>query len=201
MSRVRSKQLNYPLFGAFSGSFTGSFSGSISTSPISSSFGISNFYYDTSNPVAISVSGAEYLNSNVVTKWSGNAFVNANILDTTNNTVFLATASFQNPSNIQAASKFIVLASGSNSLVNAGFIFQSSNQSGSALYLAPTGSYGRFAVAYNVSTTASSILIDEYLTTVKVSNIDPSSPPTWGDTQGYGNMWINSISSSIFIWA
>jgi hypothetical protein len=208
MSRVRSKQLNYPLFGAFSGSFTGSFSGSISTSPISSSFGISNFYYDTTAPVAISVSGAEFLNSNRVTKWSGNAFVNTTITDNGNAVIFQAsqsitygTASFYSQQNIQAANKFIVLASGSNSLTNGGLIVASSNFSGSAFYLAPTGSYGRFAVAYNVPGTASTVIADEYMATVKIANIDPTDPPTWGGDYGLGNVWVNSVSSSIFIWA
>jgi hypothetical protein len=208
MSRVRSKQLNYPLFGTFSGSFTGSFSGSISTSPISSSFGISNFYYDTTAPVAISVSGAEFLNSNRVTKWSGNAFVNTTITDNGNAVIFQAsqsitygTASFYSQQNIQAANKFIVLASGSNSLTNGGLIVASSNFSGSAFYLAPTGSYGRFAVAYNVPGTASTVIADEYMATVKIANIDPTDPPTWGGDYGLGNVWVNSVSSSIFIWA
>ena len=208
MSRVRSKQLNYPLFGSFSGSFTGSFSGSIATSPISSSFGISQFYYDTTNPVAISVSGAEFLNSNTVTKWSGNAFVNTTITDDGNKVIFQAsqsitygTASFYSLENIQAANKFIVLASGSNGLTNGGLIVASSNFSGSAFYLAPTGSYGRFAVAYNVPGTASTVVADEYMATVKIANVDPSDPPTWGGTYGLGNVWINSVSSSIFIWA
>jgi hypothetical protein len=208
MSRVRSKQLNYPLFGAFSGSFTGSFSGSITVAPISSSFGITNFFYDTSAPVAISVSGAEFLNSNRITKWSGNAFVNTTITDDGNKvifassqSVFYGSASFYSQENIQAANKFIVLASGSNSLTNVGLIIASSNFSGSAFYLDSTGSYGRFAVAYNVPGTASTVTADEYVATVKISSLDPSDPPTWGGTYGLGNMWINSISSSIFIWA
>jgi hypothetical protein len=208
MSRVRSKQLNYPLFGAFSGSFTGSFSGSITVAPISSSFGITNFFYDTSAPVAISVSGAEFLNSNRITKWSGNAFVNTTITDDGNKvifassqSVFYGSASFYSQENIQAANKFIVLASGSNSLTNGGLIIASSNFSGSAFYLDSTGSYGRFAVAYNVPGTASTVTADEYVATVKISSLDPSDPPTWGGTYGLGNMWINSISSSIFIWA
>lgn len=208
MSRVRSKQLNYPLVGSFSGSFTGSFSGSITVAPISSSFGITNFFYNTSAPVAVSVSGAEFLNSNRVTKWSGNAFVNTTITDDGNKvifassqSVFYGSASFYSQENIQAANKFIVLASGSNSLTNGGIIVATSNFSGSALYLAPTGSYGRFAVAYNVPGTASTITADEYMSTVKIASVDPTDPPTWGDTFGLGNMWINSVSSSIFIWA
>ena len=208
MSRVRSKQLNYPLFGSFSGSFTGSFSGSITVASITSSYGISPFFYDTSTPVSISVSGAEFLNSNTVTKWSGNAFVNTTITDDGNAVIFhssqsitYGTASFYSQQNIQAANKFVVLASGSNSVTNGGLIIATSNFSGSAFYLAPTGSYGRFAVAYNVPGTASTVTADEYVATVKIASFDPSSPPTWGGTYGLGNMWVNSASSSIFIWA
>ena len=208
MSRVRSKQLNYPLFGAFSGSFTGSFSGSLQVEAITSSFGITPFKYDTTTFVSISVSGAEFLNSNTLTKWSGNAFVNTTITDNGNAVIFQAsqsitygTASFYSQQNIQAANKFIVLASGSNGLTNGGLIVASSNFSGSAFYLAPTGSYGRFAVAYNVPGTASTVVADEYMATVKIANIDPTDPPTWGGDYGLGNVWINSVSSSIFIWA
>jgi len=208
MSRVRSKQLNYPLSGSFVGTFTGSFSGSINTSPISSSFGISDFYYDTSVPVAISVSGAVDLSQNTITKWSGDAFVNTTITDDGNTVIFASsqsvtygTASFYSLENIQASNNFIVLASGSNSLTNGGLIIASSNFSGSALYLDATGSYGRFAVAYNVPGTASSVTADEYVVTVKIATSDPSDPPTWGGTYGLGNMWINSLSSSIYIWA
>ena len=208
MSRVRSKQLNYPLFGSFSGSFTGSFSGSIQVEAVTSSFGITPFKYDTTTFVSISVSGAEFLNSNTLTKWSGNSFVNTTITDDGNAVIFhssqsitYGTASFYSQQNIQAANKFVVLASGSNSLTNGGIIVATSNFSGSALYLAPTGSYGRFAVSYNVPGTASTVTADEYVATVKIASFDPSNPPTWGGTYGLGNMWVNSASSSIFIWA
>jgi len=208
MSRVRSKQLNYPLFGAFSGSFTGSFSGSIQVEAITSSFGITPFFYDTTTAVSISVSGAEFLNSNTLTKWSGNSFVNSTITDDGNTVIFQAsqsitygTASFYSLENIQASNKFIVLGSGSTNLTNGGLIIASSNFSGSAFYLDTTGSYGRFAVAYNVPGTASTVTADEYVATVKIASSDPSNPPTWGGTYGLGNMWINSLSSSIFIWA
>jgi len=208
MSRVRSKQLNYPLSGSFSGSFTGSFSGSIQIQALTSSFGISPFLYNSSTQVSISVSGAEFLNSNTLTKWSGNSFQNTTIVDDGTSVTFQSsksittgTASFNSLQNINAANNFIVLSSGSTTLTNGGLIIATSNFSGSALYLHPTGSYGRFAVAYNVPGTASSISADEFMVTAKIASTDPSNPPTWGGTQGLGNIWINSISSSIFIWA
>jgi hypothetical protein len=131
---------------------------------------------------------------------TGDSLFNNNLTVTGNLTV-AGTASLQNSTNVLIADKFILLTDG-------GFVVNGAPglASGSAFYLssASTGNYGRFAVAYNVSSTASSVTPDEYVLTTKLSASNPSNavPPTWGSTtNGVGNMWVNTTTSDIYIWA
>ena len=184
------------------------------------------------------------LTTNQIPKYSANAFVGSNILDTgtqvqivagassglsvaaggvnvTGNSTFnnnltvagdltvAGTASFQNTQNLLIGDRFAALASGSTSLTDGGIIIVSSTtangMSGSAFYLESTsaGTYGRFAVAYNVHASASAVTADEYAVTVKIAaSTNPSAAPTWGGTtNGSGNMWINNTSGDIFIYS
>ena len=120
------------------------------------------------------------------------------------------TASFNNTQNLLIADRFAVFASGSTSLTDGGIIIASSTGgggiSGSAFFVesATAGAYGRFAVAYDVHASASSVVADEYMNTTKFTSADPSdaTPPTWGSTtSGIGNMWVNTSTSDIYIWA
>ena len=140
---------------------------------------------------------------------TGNSLFNQNVNITGDLTV-AGTASFQNTENILIADKFILLASGSTSLTDGGFIIATSTApggaSGSAFFIeaATAGAYGRFAVAYNVHASSSTVAADEYMVTSKINAGNPSdaTPPTWGSTtNGLGNMWVNSITSDIYIWA
>ena len=140
---------------------------------------------------------------------TGNSLFNQNVNITGDLTV-AGTASFQNTENILIADKFILLASGSTSLTDGGFIIASSTApggaSGSAFFIeaASAGAFGRFAVAYNVHASSSAVAADEYMVTSKINAGNPSdaTPPTWGSTtNGLGNMWVNSITSDIYIWA
>jgi hypothetical protein len=194
--------------------------------------GITAFTFDGSTAQTVALKNASSLTNNVVTKWdSGNGqFVNSNITDTgtavsvasnvpvtvnsnltvTGDLTVAGTASFQNTENVLIADKFLILASGSNSLTDGGFIIASSTApggaSGSAFFIeaASAGVYGRFAVAYNVHASSSTVAADEYMVTSKINAGNPSNatPPTWGSTtNGLGNMWVNSITSDIYIWA
>lgn len=140
---------------------------------------------------------------------TGNSIFNQNLIVTGDLTV-AGTASFQNTENVLIADKFILLASGSTSLTDGGFIIASSTApggaSGSAFFIeaASAGNFGRFAVAYNVHASSSAVAADEYMVTSKINAGNPSdaTPPTWGSTtNGLGNMWVNSTTSDIFIWA
>lgn len=140
---------------------------------------------------------------------TGNSIFNQNLIVTGDLTV-AGTASFQNTENVLIADKFLLLASGSTSLTDGGFIIASSTApggaSGSAFFIesATAGAFGRFAVAYNVHASSSTVAADEYMVTSKISATNPSNatPPTWGSTtNGLGNMWVNSTTSDIYIWA
>jgi hypothetical protein len=65
------------------GSFAGSFSGSviIDLEDLTNGTGITAFTYDGNAPATVAISGASTLNTNRVTKWTGNAFADSNITD------------------------------------------------------------------------------------------------------------------------
>ena len=132
---------------------------------------------------------------------TGNATVTGNLLVS-------GTASFQNTSNLLVADKFVLLASGSSTLTDGGIIVAyNTGGSGSALYLeagtaSSTGTYGRFAVAYDVPSGVSAATADEYVVTSKTAAGLPSAAPTWGgSTTGYGNVYVNSSNGDIFIYS
>jgi hypothetical protein len=208
------------------GGFTGSFSGSAILPSLTNGTGISGLIYNGSSPATVSVSGASALTSNYVTKWTGAGFSNSNISDngslvtvaantTFNNNVTVqgdltvnGTASFINTQELLVKDTFTLFNSGSNTLTDSGFIFQSStnfgNASGSAFYLdASVGNYGRFAVQKDVLYNTTSVTADEWVITTKLSSTNPldATPPTWGGSNGEGNMWVNTNTSDIFIWA
>ena len=204
--------------------FTGSFSGSAVLPILSNGTGISAFTYNGSGVASVAVSGAAALTTNYLTKWSGTSFLNSNISDngsivtvavpaTFDNNVIIqgdltvnGTASFINTQELLVKDKFTLFNSGSTGLTDTGFIFQY-NQNfgtalGSALYLdSANGSYGRFAVAYDVAYNTTAVTADEWMVTVKQSTANPSTNPTWGGASGYGSMWVNTNSGDIFIWA
>lgn len=60
---------------------------------LSEGSGISNFSFDGSTNATVEVSGAASLNSNAITKWTGDAFVNSSLTD--NGTVVSGTTSIQ----------------------------------------------------------------------------------------------------------
>lgn len=210
----------------FLGGITGSISGSAILPELTNGTGISSLLYNGSGVATVSVSGAASLTSDYISKWTGTAFANSNISDngslvtvavpaTFNNNVIVqgdltvnGTASFINTQELLVKDTFTLFNSGSNILTDSGFIFQSStnsgNASGSAFYLdASVGNYGRFAVQHDVLYNVTSVTADEWIPTVKLSTTLPidSVPPTWGGVNGQGNMWVDTLTGDIFIWA
>jgi hypothetical protein len=208
------------------GGFTGSFSGSAVLPELTNGVGISSLLYNGSGTATVAVSGAASLTTDYISKWTGTAFANSNIFDngsaitvgvstTFNDDVIVqgdlvvnGTASFINTQELLVKDTFTLFNSGSNILTDSGFIFQSStnsgNASGSAFYLdASVGNYGRFAVQKDVLYNVTSVTADEWIPTVKLSNTLPidAVPPTWGGSNGQGNMWVDTLTGDIFIWA
>ena len=140
------------------------------------------------------------------TKVTGDSFFYDNLTVQGNITVN-GTASFINTENVLVKDKFILIASGSSTLTDAGIIAAyDTNMTGSAFYLsaASTGTYGRWAVAYGAGESTISLTPNEFVNTTKInaSNPNDATPPTWGSSaNGLGNMWVNSTTSDIYIWA
>jgi len=120
------------------------------------------------------------------------------------------TASFSNQTSLLIADRFILLASGSTSLTDAGIIASAGGLSGSAWYLeagsaGSTGPYGRWATSFNLHASASVAVVDEYAVTAKLSAASAPSdavPPTWGSgSNGGGNIWVKQDTGDIYIWA
>jgi hypothetical protein len=140
----------------------------------------------------ISVTGNSIFNNNVTV--SGDLSVNG-------------TTTFINTTNLYVKDRFLQIASGSNTLVDAGIVTQyNSSGEGSALYLNSfnNGVYGRWAIAYGVAgNTSTSVIPDEYVVSAKINQASAPTtvPPTWGSgSNGSGNMWITN-AGDIYIYA
>ena len=140
---------------------------------------------------------------------TGNSTFNNNLIVTGDLTVN-GTASFVNSDNLYVKDKFILINSGSNTLADSGIIVAYSTGSGSepigsAIFLeaASTGTYGRWAFAYDVSGSATAVTADEYAVSAKIGQASGpgAATPTWGgSTNGTGNMWVTT-AGDIFIYS
>ena len=140
---------------------------------------------------------------------TGNSTFNNNLTVTGDLTVN-GTASFVNSDNLYVKDKFILINSGSNTLADSGIIVAYSTGSGSgpigsAIFLeaASAGTYGRWAFAYGVSGSATSVTADEYAVSAKIGQASGpgAATPTWGgSTNGTGNMWVTT-AGDIFIYS
>lgn len=135
---------------------------------------------------------------------TGNSTFNSN-LTVQGDLVVNGTASFVNSDNLYIKDKFILINSGSGTLGDSGIISQyNAAGSGSALFIeaASAGTYGRWAVAYDVVGTSTSVSADEYMVTAKINQASaPSSAPVWGNTaSGMGNLWVTT-AGDIYIYA
>jgi hypothetical protein len=123
----------------------------------------------------------------------------------TGNLSVAGTASFTNTDNLNIKDKFILINSGSAALADSGWVTQyNAAGSGSAFYLeaASAGTYGRFAVAYDVIGTSTSLTPDEFMVTSKTTANAPSADPTWGgSSNGSGNIHVNSVTGDVYIYS
>jgi hypothetical protein len=115
------------------------------------------------------------------------------------------TASFTNVDNLTVRDKFILINSGSTTLADSGWVTQyNAAGSGSAFYLeaSSTGTYGRFAMAYDVIGTATALTADEYVVSAKTAAGAPAAAPTWGGSgNGFGNVYVNSSNGDIYMYS
>jgi hypothetical protein len=135
---------------------------------------------------------------------TGNSIFNNN-LTVSGDLAVNGTTTFINTTNLFVKDQFLALASGSTSLVDSGIVSQyNAAGSGSALYLeaGSTGTYGRWAVAYDIMGVSTAASADEYVVTAKINQAsNPSAAPVWGSSgNGSGNIWVTN-AGDIFIYA
>lgn len=126
------------------------------------------------------------------------------------NLTVAGTASFQNTQNLEVADQFILLNSGSATFQDSGIVIATGNagNSGSAFFLETAGTTtdspqnGRFAIAGSVLPDATTVTADEYMnSTVIVAGVPTLAPTFGGSGLGQGNMWVNTNTGDIFIYA
>jgi hypothetical protein len=81
------------LTGSFTGSFAGTFEGTTNLPDLTQGAGITAFTYDGGTTATVAVSGASTLAATRITKWTGDAFADSSIIDSTNVT-------FSNPGGV-----------------------------------------------------------------------------------------------------
>ena len=165
----------------------------------------SNITNNTDNYI-LTATGGGSINGESNLSFNGTLLTVAGNATITGDLTVAGTASFTNTDNLNIKDKFILINSGSSTLSDSGWITQyNAAGSGSAFYLEATsaGTYGRFAVAYDITGTSTSVAADEFVVTAKVNQSAPgAATPTWGgnSTNGQGNMWLTS-TGDIYIWA
>ena len=213
------------LTGSFSGSFKGdgvNILGVVSSSyaltasyasnvPVTASFALtaSNIFPAITNNVnnyILSATGEGIINGESNLSFDGTLLTVTGNTTITGDLTVAGTASFTNVDNLNIRDKFILINSGSATLADSGWVTQyNAAGSGSAFYLEAnsTGVYGRFAVAYDVIGTSTSLNADEYVVTARVSaSAAIPANPTWGgSSNGSGNMFINSLNGDIYIYS
>ena len=178
--------------------------------PVTASFALtaSNIFPAITNNVdnyILTATGNGTINGESNLSFNGTLLTVTGNATVTGDLTVAGTASFTNVDNLSIRDKFILINSGSTALADSGWVTQyNAAGSGSAFYLEAnsTGTYGRFAVAYDVIGTSTSLNADEYVVTAKTAAGAPSSVPTWGgSTTGYGNTFINSDNGDIYIYS
>ena len=178
----------------------------VSASFAATSSFIGNAVTNNTNNYLLTATGGGTVNGESNLTFDGTLLtVNGNTTITGDLTV-AGTASFTNTDNLSVKDKFILINSGSATLADSGWITQyNAAGSGSAFYLeaTSTGTYGRFAVAYDAVGTSTAITPDEYVVTARVSaSAAIPANPTWGGSgNGSGNMFINSLNGDIYIYS
>ena len=167
---------------------------------------IANNVTNNTNNYILTATGGGSINGESNLSFDGTLLTVAGNATITGDLTVAGTASFTNTDNLNIRDKFILINSGSSTLADSGWITQyNAAGSGSAFYLEATsaGTYGRFAVAYDITGTSTSVTADEFVVTAKVNQSAPgAATPTWGgnSTNGQGNMWLTS-TGDIYIWA
>jgi len=216
--------------GSFSGSFSGSFQGDGSNltgiaATLFVSGGTGNGQVDlktqtlsivgTANEVNTSVSGQTVTVglpdsvTVVATLTAGTASIQENLLVQGNTTLqgdltVNGTTTFINTTNLYIEDKFALFASGSTTATDGGFVIQSA-AAGTGYAFGYDASADRWALEDNISgsATAFSGTPTAYLTSTEygLAASIPANPSYGGSAAGFGNIWVSTDTSDIWIYA
>ena len=101
--------------------------------------------------------------------------------------------------NLTVEDQFALFASGSDGNTDGGIIVQQGATTGYALGV--DASANRWALQNNLSPTGSAIAPDAYMGVIQEGTVDPVSNPVYGDTTGYGTIFVDSNSGNIWIYS
>ena len=210
----------------FTGGFTGSLTGNASTATaLQTARTINGTSFDGTAGITVTAAAGTLTGATLASNVTGSSLTSVGTLagltatgttalttltvsgdaTVTGNLSVAGTASFTNVDNLNIRDKFISINSGSSALADSGWVTQYNTAgSGSAFYLeaSAAGTYGRFAVAYDVVGTSTSLTPDEFVVTAKTTAVAPSADPTWGGpSNGSGNIHVNSNTGDIYIYS
>lgn len=148
---------------------------------------------------------ATTINLGTTTNTAINIGTGASTVTIPGNLTVNGTTTIINTTNTAIKDQFILLASGSTGTMDGGIIVGNSAtiNIGEAFYWENNpGTTGRWAIASAVDATSTTVTPNSYMVTVSGSTVDPSGNPTYGGaTNGIGNMYVNTSTSDIYIWA
>ena len=117
-----------------------------------------------------------------------------------NDLTVLGTASFQNTENLLVKDRFILLASGSNTSGDGGFIVQQNTQDVGEVFGFANGGNNRWGIATGFNATGSVFAPDAFMAAVVVSSsLDPNDAPAVYDRPG--NIYVSEGDESIYIYS
>jgi hypothetical protein len=196
------------LTGSFSGNLAGTASyatQALTASNANTASNIGPAISNNTNDYILTATGNGTINGESSLTWNGSLLTVTGNATITGDLSVAGTASFTNTENLNIKDKFILINSGSGVLADSGWITQyNAAGSGSAFYLeaTSTGTYGRFAMAYDAIGAASSLTADEYVVSAKQASGAPAGNPTWGGSgNGFGNIYVDSGTGDIYIYA
>jgi hypothetical protein len=163
----------------------------------------------------ITLKNAGSLTNNTLVKWNAGSTQLTNSLITDDGTtvtvggnlivsgVITGSATYINSTNTAITDQFVLLASGSSSVVDGGIIVQNGAATGEAFYWENNaGGTARWAIASNVSPNTVTVSAAEYMVTAVTNSGAPSTAPTYGGSSvGYGNIYVNNSNEDIYIYS
>ena len=160
----------------------------------------------TSNEIEVTTNFTKVGGGGTVTYGLPNDVTISNNLTVNGDLEVSGTASFVHSTNLDIADKFITLASGSTSATDGGIVVaqeaSGATQKGFAFgFDTGVAGLGRWGISASFSNNSGALVPKDFLVSVTASTATPTAAPTYGGTTaGYGNMYIDTNNSDIYIY-